>query len=171
MEHLHTRRQRIQSTKEKPPDTDLEYQIKTNIVFYTTVYPSTTKEGNIYSDLCGRLPTTSRRGNKYVYVMYVYEFNAILTTSMKNKSDKEMIRYFTSLTEDLKVRGINPGFHLMDNEASTTLKTTMTSMNIKYQLVPTSNHRENNVERAIQTFKNHFTAVLCSVDKDFHLQL
>ena len=59
----------------------------------------------------------------------------------------------------------------MDNEASTALKLTMTTMNIKYQLVPASNHRANNSERAIQTFKNHFIAGLCSVDKDFHLQL
>ena len=38
----------------------------------------------------------------------------------------------------------------MDNEASTALKMTITSMKIKYQLVPTINHRENNSEIAIQ---------------------
>ena len=48
---------------------------------------------------------------------------------------------------------------------------TITSMNIKYQLIPTSNHRAHNSERAIKKFKNHFIAGLCSVDKDFHLQL
>ena len=52
--------------------------------------------------------TTSSRGNKYIYVMYVYDFNAILETTTKNKSDKEMIRAFTELTEDLKSCGINP---------------------------------------------------------------
>ena len=52
--------------------------------------------------------TTSSRGNKYIYVMYVYDFNAILETPTKNKSDKEMIRAFTELTEDLKSCGINP---------------------------------------------------------------
>ena len=59
----------------------------------------------------------------------------------------------------------------MDNETSTALKTKMTSMNIMYQLVPPSNHRSNNAERAIKTFKNHFIAGMCNVDKDFHLQL
>ena len=82
-----------------------------------------------------------------------------------------MIRDFTSLTEDLKIRGIHSGFHFIDNEASTDLNITMTTMNIKYQLVPTSNHRANNAERAIQTFKNHFIAGLCIVDKYLHLQL
>ena len=79
---------------------------------------------------------------------------------MKNRSDKEMIRDFISLTEDLKSQVIHPGFHFVDNKASTALKLTMTTMNIKYQLVPPSNHRANNAERAIQTFKNHFIAGL-----------
>ena len=45
--HLHMRRQGLQLTKEKPLDTDLEENIKTNVVFFTTVEPSTTKEGKI----------------------------------------------------------------------------------------------------------------------------
>ena len=49
-----------------------------------------------------------------------------------------------SLTEELKNRGINTGFHFMDNEASTALNLTITTMNIKYQLVTPSNHRANN---------------------------
>ena len=136
-----------------------------NVMFCTTVDPSTTKEGKIYSDLCGRFPTISSRGNKYVYVMYVYDCNAILTTAIKNRSDKETIRTFTELIGDLLRCGINPGFHLMDNEASTALNMTMNSMNIKYQLVPQSNHGEKNAERTIQNFKDHFIAGMCSIDK------
>ena len=103
--------------------------------------------------------------------MYVYDYNEVLTTGMKNRSEKDMIRDFTSLNKDLKIRGINPGFHFMDNEASTALNITMTFMNIRYQLVPPSNHKANNAEIAFQTFENHFIAGLCSVDKYFHLQL
>ena len=62
MGHLYIRRQGLKSTTEKPPDTDLEENIKNNIVYCTTVDPSSTKEGKIYSDLCGLFPTTSRRG-------------------------------------------------------------------------------------------------------------
>ena len=171
MGHLRMRRQGLQSNKEKPPCIELEYNITTNVVYCTTMKPSTTKEWNIYSDLCGCFPTTSSRGNKYIYVMYVYDYNCILTTSMKNRSDKDMIISFTSLTEDLKIRGIHPGFHFTDNEASTALKLNMRTMNIKYQLVPPSNHRAKIAKRVIQTFKNHFLAVLFYVDKDFHLQL
>ena len=64
MGHLHTRRQGLQQTKYKPPDTDLEYKIKTNVVYFTTVEPSATKEVKIYSDQCESLPTTSIRGKK-----------------------------------------------------------------------------------------------------------
>ena len=49
-----------------------------------------------------------------IYVMYVYDCNSILTTSMHNINDKDMIIDFTSLTEDLKSRGTHPGFHFMD---------------------------------------------------------
>ena len=114
MGHLHMRRQGLQSTKEKPPNIDLEENIKTNVIYYTTVDPITTKEGKTYSDLCGHSPTTSSRGNKYTYVIYVYDCNAILATATKNGSEKKMIRDFTYLTEDLKSRGIHPGFHFMD---------------------------------------------------------
>ena len=47
----------------------------------------------------------------------------------------------------------------------------MKTINIKYYLVPSSNHRSNNAEIEIKTFKNHFIAELCNVDKYFHLKL
>ena len=169
MEHLNTRRQGLQSTKEKPPDTYMEDKIKTNVVYFTTVEPSTTKEGRICSELCGRFPTTSSRGNIYINLMYVYDCNAILTTSINNRSDKEMIRDYKQLTGNLKSLGINPGFHFIDNKASTALNMTMTTVNIKYQVGPPSNHIANNAEREIQIFKNHFIVGMCSVDKYLHL--
>ena len=57
------------------------------------------------------------------------------------------MRAFKYLNEDLKIRGIHPGFHFMENEASTALNRKMKIMNIKYQSVPLSNHRANNAER------------------------
>ena len=46
----------------------------------------------------------------------------------------------------------------------------MVSATITYQLVPPHNHRANPAERAIQTFKNHFIAGLCSCDPDFPIR-
>jgi hypothetical protein len=47
----------------------------------------------------------------------------------------------------------------------------LTKQGIYYQLVPPHIHWRNNAERAIQTFKNHFIAGLCSVDSKFPLKL
>ena len=41
---------------------------------------------------------------------------------MKSRKYKDTIRYFKELTTELKIRGINPGFHIMDNKESTVLK-------------------------------------------------
>ena len=49
--------------------------------------------------------------------MYVYDCNTILKTGRKNRSDKNMIRAFIVLTAELKIPGIKPGFHIMENEA------------------------------------------------------
>ena len=73
--------------------------------------------------------------------MYLYNCNYTLLTAMKNISDKEMTQYFIELTADFKSHGINPGFHFMDKESSASFKIKMTTMDINYQLVPRSNHR------------------------------
>ena len=44
-------------------------------------------------------------------------------------------------------------------------------MDIEYQLVPPSNHRENNANRDIHTSKKNFIMGLYSVDKDSHFQM
>ena len=53
---------------------------------------------------------------------------------------------FTELTIAFKSRGINLGFHIMDNKALTAVKMVITTMDINYQLVPPINHRAKNVE-------------------------
>ncbi len=40
-----------------------------------------------------------------------------------------------------------------------------------YQLVPPLDHRRNHTKKAIQTFKDHFVAILCRADKVFPLNL
>jgi hypothetical protein len=51
------------------------------------------------------------------------------------------------------------------------LKEYMHNQAIDFQLVPPGTHRRNAAERAIDTFKNHFIAALCSLDKNFPLHL
>ena len=59
----------------------------------------------------------------------------------------------------------------LDNEASTLLQEYMADQGIDYQLTPAGLHRRNSSERAIQTFKKHFIAGLCSTNPKFPLNL
>ena len=56
---------------------------------------------------------------------------------------------------------------MLDNETSQELKNAMIKYKTDYQLVPPHTHRANSTERAIQTFKSHFIAGLCSLDPNF----
>ena len=103
--------------------------------------------------------------------MYVYDCNANMKTVTKKIGNKGMIYDFTEFTTEFKIRGINPGFHIMDREASTVVELDITTMDINYQLVPPSNHRDNNSERAMQTFRKNFIYGICSVDEIFHIKL
>jgi hypothetical protein len=47
--------------------------------------------GKSYSDLTGKFPVRSDRGNLYVLVVYLYNDNAILVEPMKNRGDGEQI--------------------------------------------------------------------------------
>ena len=64
-----------------------------------------------------------------------------MTTPMMNISNKETIRASTELRTGFKLCVINPGIHIMDNKASTSLKNAIITMDIKYQLFPQKNHR------------------------------
>ena len=46
----------------------------------------------------------------------------------------------------------------------------MKEKEITHQLVTPHNHRANIAERAIQTFKQHFKAILASVDPEFPIE-
>ena len=59
----------------------------------------------------------------------------------------------------------------MDIDASIDFKMATTTMVIKYKLVPPSNHRAKNIEKYIQTSKNHFISGLFRLDQDSCLQL
>jgi hypothetical protein len=119
----------------------------------------------------GRFPTTSLSGKTYILILYDYDSNSILSYPMKNRGDKEMVRAFDLLVQSIILRGLKPPLQRLDNEASLALRNYLTKQGITYQLAPPHIHQRNNAKRAIQTFKNHFIAGLCSVDPNFPLKL
>jgi hypothetical protein len=168
--HMNQIIQNIRSTQPvveiTAPETDMIQGVKCHYIYATTL-----ETNQIYSDLTGRLPTMSLSGNKYILILYYYDSNIVLSAPMKNRGDKEMVRASDFLIQSLIFRGLKPHLQRLDNEASLALINYLTQQGITYQLAPPYIHRRNNAERAIQTFKNHFIAGLCSVDPTFSLKL
>jgi hypothetical protein len=63
-----------------------------------------------------------------------------------------------------------PTMHILDNKASAAFKSEIKT-NCNLQLVPQDTHQQNLAEKAIQTFKNHFIAILAGVDTTFPINL
>lgn len=150
-----------------PPNTDGR---PTHLV-YAAVLTAPSRTGQIYTDQTGRFPVQSRRGNKYIMVLYDYDSNGILAEPLKNRTDSEMIRGYQALHDELVARGLKPQLQKLDNEASKRLKQFIKDQDMDFQLVPAHMHRRNAAKRAIRTFKNHFIAGLCSTDKLFPMNL
>ena len=127
--------------------------------------------GHTFSDQTGKFPGTSSRGFKYIFVMYDYDGNSILTEPIKNRSEQELIRAFTKLHDFLVKRGCKPQFHKLDNECSQALQSALEANKVKFQMAPPHIHRTNAAERAIRTFKDHLLAGLASVDPNFPMYL
>jgi hypothetical protein len=90
---------------------------------------------------------------------------------MKIIGDQEMVRAYNKLIQELVNRGSKPRLQRLDNKCSNALRSLLNQHDIKFQLAPPRMHRRNAAERAIQTFKSHFIAGLCSVDPNFPLRL
>ena len=143
---------------------------------------STKKEHKVYAitfdthhqlamDLTGRFPVQSSKGHRYILILWDGDSNAILAEPMRNRSDAEYIRAYQALVKYLKERGTKPELQRLDNEASKALKAEIKEEDMLYQLAPPHNHRTNPAEKALQTFKNHFVAILAGTDPDFPLHL
>lgn len=162
--HLDQQRKNVQSTK-APTHTRRSHSI------YAAIATPHETTGQTHGDLTGRFPVQSRRGNKYILIIYDYDSNSIQAQPIKNRQSTTILEAYQSIVSLLQRRGLAPKLHRLDNEASQQLKDFLQDEEIEYQLVPPHIHRRNAAERAIRTFKNHFIAGLCSTDGNFPLNL
>jgi hypothetical protein len=180
MGHLHMIRKGIRSTtkptiseimnEELEPEPVLPPPIRITNRQHTVAVdtiPFEELKGIIATDLPGRFPTTSAQGNAYVLVMYDYDSNTINAIAIKNRKTASLVQGYNELFEDLKKAGINPVLHRLDNETSKELILEIEKKGLDYQIASPGDHRLNHAERAIQTFKNHFIAVLYGCDSTF----
>jgi hypothetical protein len=71
---MNQRRQNLQFTSkapiEKQPTRDTDLGTKTHLVYAVVV-----DQGQLYTDLTGKFPVRSIKGNSYVIVCYIYDCN------------------------------------------------------------------------------------------------
>jgi hypothetical protein len=127
--------------------------------------------GTMYTDLTGSFPVRSFKNMQYIFVAYVYDFNATIVHAMPTRTDTAMITAFKEVIAVLQTRVYCLALNVMDNECSTALEQFICSEKINIQLVPPHNHQANAAEQAIATFKEHFIAALATVNQLCPLQL
>jgi hypothetical protein len=135
------------------------------------VYAVLVDQGQLYTDLTGKFPVRSSKGNSYVMVCYIYDCNYVKVIPMKSRSASEWIKSYDHIHQELTAKGFKPKLQTLDNEASAALKIFFTANDIEYQLVPRHCHRRSADERSIRSFKEHFVAGLSSVDPTFPLDI
>jgi hypothetical protein len=106
---LSTETDTIDLAADAPSDTST----KTHRVFAALV-----DVGKVYGDLTGRFPVMSSRGHQYILTLYDYDINTISTEPMRNRTDKEMIRAYTALHQQILNAGLKTELQIMDNECS-----------------------------------------------------
>jgi hypothetical protein len=157
MRHMNQWRQNILSTSKAPyekkqsPYTD--FGTNSHLVYAVIV-----DQGQLYTDLTGKFPVRSSKGNSYVMVCYIYDCNYVKFIPMKSRSASELVKVYDSVHQELTVKGFKPKLQTLDNEASAALKNFFTVNDITYQLVPPHCHRRNAAELSIRTFKGNFVA-------------
>ncbi len=164
--HMKKQHQNVRSTKQKlildepTEDVELTQAIAKQNISVKVVNAQET----VYSDQTGRLPMQSSQGNTSLMVYFNVDANYINAKPIRNHKDNQMIQAYQNLwTRTNRNRKMKPNMHILNNEASEAFKTEI-NKNCNLQLVPPDTHRRNLVERAIQTFKSHFIAILAGVD-------
>ena len=76
----------------------------------------------MYTDIAEKFPVISIEGNKYILVLYHYDTNAILTKLLRNRSDKETLRVYKELYNELNQNRFPIKLHIMENKVSKALK-------------------------------------------------
>jgi hypothetical protein len=125
----------------------------------------------IHTNQTGAFPHTSQRRNCYIMVVIYLDANYIFAKPMKNRTEGEIIRVYQKILNRMKAAGLGLKKQVINNECSAAMKACIKENGMDYKLVPPGQHRLNQAERAIQTFKAHFISILAGIDNKFPLLL
>jgi hypothetical protein len=167
--HMKQTRQGVRSTKVIDEDAMIGFNPTPGVKHkdvYLRVFDTTKK--TMYSDQTGKFPITSARGHKYIMVAVELDGNYIDAEPVKSRTAKALTEAYQAIFQRWQATGaVSPNWHMLDNEAPEELKKAIRENKCRVELTPADQHRRNAAERAIQTFKGHFIAVLAGVDSSF----
>ena len=129
--------------------------------------PAEDLKGVMGTDQTGRFPTTSDRGHKYIFVLADVETNYIHAVPIKSRKGSAILSAFQEAYDELTACGFEPVLHRIDHETSDALVDAIKARELKYEVMPPANHRQNPAEKAIDTFKSHFISVINGLDTSF----
>jgi hypothetical protein len=122
----------------------------------------------LYADNTGRLSIQACSGNQYITSAFHSRCNAILCAPYVNRSDKHQLATHNFVMCCLANRGHDVDLQILDNKVSTKFKATIVDKwKVWYQLIPLDIHCCNAAERAIQTFKSLFLAIIAGLPPTF----
>jgi hypothetical protein len=121
----------------------------------------------IATDLPGRYLVTSRRGNKYMFVLHDYDSNLIIAEPIESRNASDLVNGFDTCYKALTKNGFRAKKIRLDNKISKDFIQYLNKENLTYQLASPGDHRVNPAERSIQTYKNHFIAMLSGTDPSY----
>jgi hypothetical protein len=104
------------------------------------VYAVVVGQVQLYTDLTGRFPVRSSKGNWYVMICYSFDCNYVKAVPMKSRSVSEWLKAYGGIHQELTSRGFKPKLQTLDKEASSALKSFFTENDVEYQLVPPHCH-------------------------------
>jgi hypothetical protein len=125
MRHMNQLRQSIRSNSKVSITSDIEDEAltpaglgsKTHLVYAVVI-----DQGQLYTDLTGRFPVRSSKGNWYVMKCYSYDCNYVKEVPIKSISVSEWLKAYGHIHQELTSRGFKPKLQTLDNEASAALK-------------------------------------------------
>jgi hypothetical protein len=125
-------------------------------------------KAEMHSDLAGKFPFVSYRGNQYILVSVFHGY--IHVEVMPNRESNSYLKAFRDTYTFFASKGHTIKLQTMDKETSGAVSSFFTNeAKVQLNYVPTSIHRRNKAERAIRTFKNHFISTLATANPAFPL--
>ena len=162
-------KQGVRSTKIVDDNAMLGYKLKPGVKHkdvYHMFFDMTKK--SMFSNQMEKLPITSAWGNKYIMVAVKLDGNYIDAKPLQSRSAQSLTKASRAIFQCWKAtRVICPNWHVLNNEAPKELKQAICDNRCRVELTPVDQHRQNLVERGIQTFKGHLISVLVGVADGF----